>query len=49
MAKKTSLEKTKGLMAALLGMKPKHHEDMKLGGKKKRTEKKAKNSSTRRG
>jgi hypothetical protein len=30
------LDQTKKLMAALLGMKPKHHEDMKLGKKKKK-------------
>jgi hypothetical protein len=36
---KAPMEKTKKLMAALLGMKPRHHEDMKLGKKKKRKKK----------
>jgi hypothetical protein len=33
------LNKTKGLMRALLGMKPKPHEDMKLGKRKRKKKK----------
>jgi hypothetical protein len=40
MGKKPQLQRTKDLMAALLGMKPKHHEDMKLGKKRKKKQKK---------
>jgi hypothetical protein len=41
MGSKKPLEKTKDLMAAMLGMKPKQHEDMKLG-KRKKTKRKVK-------
>jgi hypothetical protein len=41
MSKNLPLQKTKDLMAALLGMKPKHHEDMKLGKRKKMKRKNA--------
>jgi hypothetical protein len=44
MGPKKPLEKTKHLMAAMLGMKPKHHGDMKLGKKKRSKSKKAKAS-----
>lgn len=36
---KANMEKAKEIMAAMLGMKPKHHEDMKLGTKKKKKKK----------
>jgi hypothetical protein len=45
---KKSLEETKKLMASLLGMKPKPHEDMKLGkrkGKKKKSPMETKNAT----
>jgi hypothetical protein len=35
--KPEDLEETKSLMQALLGMKPKPHEDMKIGKKKRRS------------
>jgi hypothetical protein len=38
------LAATKNLMAAMLGMKPKHHEDMKLGKKANASNKRRKNA-----
>jgi len=44
-SEKKELEETKRLMGALMQMKPKPHEDMKLGRSKKIAESKKKDSS----
>jgi len=44
--KKDDLERTRSLMGALVRMKPKPHEDMKIGKKKKAKAKKANRERT---
>ncbi len=46
MAEKKSLDETKRIMGALVRMKPKQHEEMKIGKKKKQSARKPKKKNS---